>query len=428
MNPLSKRCLALCGRSVAILAAGVVAGTVALAAVYSLPEAPMRKNAREAMKLYGTEGARPMWSGQSRATWLYTRMDNHSEIIMVQIASAPRTGSALRCSMLNERLTGRDNVVSNFLASVNDKEAPRMHRQQYARYWHGYLVALKPLLLFWSPQQIRVANASFVLLCFCIACLAAKSRFGTAGLVAFFPAALVLNPVSAGLSLQYTACFAVATLAFSFVCFRFDWLYRKDRLALFFLSVGIAVAFFDLLAFPLATWGIPFVAALLAARPKRFSELAALGMKSSFWGLGYAGMWVSKWILGTLVTGTNVVKDAVEQTEYRMTGETWAGKIDWARAVRENLHAIDRTPVPAILVLALVVLVAMALLSRKRADWAHWPCVLGLALAACTPFLWFFALQNHSFVHPFMASKTLSVSAFALLAIPLALCGRPPTE
>jgi len=93
MMPHSKRCLALCSRSLAVLAMGVVAGTVALAAVYSLPEAPMRENARETTELYRTEGARPMWSGQSWATWHYTRMDNYSKIIMVQIATAPRIGS-----------------------------------------------------------------------------------------------------------------------------------------------------------------------------------------------------------------------------------------------------------------------------------------------------------------------------------------------
>ena len=412
--------------SIAVLCASSVAGVVLLTAVYALPVDPMREHARCSIPLYEKEGIRPEWSGGGlRKTRHFTRLDNAVEMMMTCIATTPSERPPLQSAMLNEKPSMFNSIAEKYPLSLSDGNTTELVYDQYARYWHGYLVFLKPMLLFWTPQEIRIVNAAFILFCFCFACLAAKERFGTAGLFAFFAASLFLNPVSACLSLQYTASFSLSALGFAFVCRHAEWLCDGVRIAFFFLAVGILIVFFDFLTFPLATWGLPLAALLLSLPEKTFGSVAKAGGLSAFWLVGYAGMWASKWVVASLFTGINVVRDAAEQSAYRMTGTTWAGIVDGPRALAENWNVFARTPVLPFFVLSFLVIAAFLFRNRSKVRWRNWPCALGLMAVAAAPVVWIFVLQNHSFVHAYMVSKISAVTAFALLAIPLCLFETP---
>lgn len=409
--------------SIAVLCASSVAGVVLLTAVYALPIGPMREHARCSIPLYEKEGIRPEWSGGGlRKTRHFTRLDNAVEMMMMCIATAPSERPPLQSAMLNGKPSSSGSIAANYPLSLSDGKNTELTYSQYARYWHGYLVFLKPMLLFWTPQEIRVANAAFILFCFCFACLAAKERFGTPGLLAFFAASLFLNPVSACLSLQYTASFSLSVLGFAFVCRHAEWLCHGVRVAFFFLAVGILIVFFDFLTFPLATWGLPLTALLLSLPEKTFGSVVKSGGLSAFWLVGYAGAWASKWELASFFTGIDVVRDAAEQSAYRTTGTTWAGIVDGPRALAENWNVFAQTPVLPFFVLAFLFIAFFLFRNRSDVRWQNWPCVLGLMAVSVAPVVWIFVLQNHSFVHAYMVSKMSAVTAFALLAIPLCLC------
>ncbi|MBO5039324.1 MAG: hypothetical protein J6C85_07735, partial [Alphaproteobacteria bacterium] len=53
---------------------------------------------------------------------------------------------------------GGHNQVSNLFLTAQNESLANAHIINHPRYWHGYLVFLKPLLLFFDIQNLRTIN------------------------------------------------------------------------------------------------------------------------------------------------------------------------------------------------------------------------------------------------------------------------------
>ena len=59
-------------------------------------------------------------------------------------------------------------------------------------------------------------------------------------------------------------------------------------------------------------------------------QCAAVISGSLCWGVGYAVCWALKWVLAGLVTGQNVIGDAIHQMGVRTAADTWHGiELTW---------------------------------------------------------------------------------------------------
>ncbi len=86
--------------------------------------------------------------------------------------------------------------------------------------------------------------------------------------------------------------------------------------------LGTCTAFCDLLVTPIITLGLP-VAVWLCCLPQRAASgarqcLPVIG-GSLCWGAGYAMCWGLKWVLATLITGQDIIGDAIHQAGVRTT-------------------------------------------------------------------------------------------------------------
>ena len=133
--------------------------------------------------------------------------------------------------------------------------------------------------------------------------------------------------------------------------------------------------------------------------------------------VGYGGMWSGKWLAASLITGNSVMRDAVEQAQYRSGGEVTAAEggvsATFGAVLSRNLGVLAN-PAAAILVLALLGLLVWLLVTKRCRFALERASLLSLAVAFAVPFVWYFLLRNHSLVHCWMTYRNLSAAVFAL--------------
>ena len=131
---------------------------------------------------------------------------------------------------------------------------------EYARYWHGYISIIRPLLIFFSFNEIRkILICVFAMLAMLLMMLLYKKiNFKYCFIIIL--SLLVSEYFFMGLNLQGTFTFIIAMLASIIICIRFE---KIKNIGLYFFVIGMATCYFDLLTHPIITLGIPMIIYLL---------------------------------------------------------------------------------------------------------------------------------------------------------------------
>lgn len=297
-----------------------------------------------------------------------------------------------------------------------------MHTE-YARYWHGYAVLLRPLLAVLGISGMRYLNM-MLLMGLLLGCYARmRSLLGRRTALTFAAGLLMGFLLIAPFCQHYMAVTSLALLG-CYVQLRWPKAVRA-RLPEFFLILGSLVCFSDLLTFPVLALGYPLLCCQLLGVREDVSArrlwVQTIGL-SAAWMVGYALTWVGKGLVGTLLTGQNVLGDIFGQAMWRMTGVPEDGK--WypmtpAGAVQINMETFFTRSNVLLLALLLAWLGVRAL--RMRTGAKGWLRALPVAAVALYPFVWYLVVQNHSNIHYWMTYKLLSVTAFSLCAYLLAV-------
>jgi hypothetical protein len=191
---------------------------------------------------------------------------------------------------------------------------------------------------------------------------------------------------------------------------------RRDDWWKVFLWCGIGVAYFDLMTYPLAALGIPLILYFLLTDHSLLSNIGRMIHYSIDWVVGYAGMWVLKWLIGSAFTGYDLISDGLGAVGLRSSGALENVNMDYVHVLSENLTAMLTKPV-----LALAVLLVLALiigLFRKQFAWKiQWSRLFPILLIGSYPFLWYYVIRNHSIVHVWFAYRVLAITGAAVTGI-----------
>lgn len=316
-------------------------------------------------------------------------------------------------------------VYSNAIDSTGEQPWPlrkiqaaleeKQNGAAYSRYWHGYLVYLKPLLFIFDYKDILTLNMlAQLLLMLWIAQLLVKRNLG----YLLLPMALafgMLNPTAMALCLQYMPCFYVMALACVFLL-RYPDFVQRHR-GMFFLTIGVATCYFDFLTFPLITLGIPLALFLLLTAKSWQRGILTVFQSSVCWGIGYIVFWAEKWALGSLVLQENLFADAWKTLMLRSSHETEGQKLTYLGALKNNFKGYDLRIWKVLFVILIVALAALivARMQQGRATiHTDLACLIPLLLVACMPFAWYFVTVNHSYIHYGYTHKELMITVWAV--------------
>lgn len=390
-----------------------VIGLVLLLAVHCLPTGKMTTNVGNSITSIEAEfedelvidGYRPTMTGNfTDCLMLHFAIYNPSKhSVLDQTMNMYRSES---CPTDGEWWPGLSLV--DYLSGVSQ---PR--EVEYSRYWHGYLVVLKPLLILFSFNSIRLFNTimQFGLLGMILILLSKKgySRMAVSLLLAtpfmFFQTSFA--------SLSLSVCIYLLLIGLLIQVALDDKLVKINGYYSFFLIMGAMTSYFDFLTYPIVTLGFPLCVYFCMHEERIKKTIINIFLYSGLWGFGYFYMWASKWIMSDVLVGSSTIKDALFTLGVRTGSDT----VNYFMVVKKNLSAYMNRPY-FVLIVAILFIVAIwmvkDLLNKKKISISVMiPC----AAMIIAPFVWWFVTQNHSGQHFVYTCRIFGLSVFAFMCL-----------
>lgn len=295
-------------------------------------------------------------------------------------------------------------VERDSVAELKDTVSGRVLESfEYGRYWHGYLMLVRPLLILFNIHTIRMI---FIILFIILAIVLLYLIYRKINLITAVIFLLSLTYVEyfyVGFSLQGSFVFFIMIISSIIILKRYDKI--KSFPFLFFI-IGMLTNFFDFLTVPILTLGVPMMVYFLIENKEReFSikeYIAKIASLSIAWLIGYAVTWLTKWILLDLIYGKNIFNVVLEQISYRTIG-------------KEDITYIDVLISNYIYVLGGVLVALLAIYIYAMAEGIHNnklkislnKKVIPYCIMIFVPFIWYFILQNHSYYHAYFTYRNM---------------------
>lgn len=385
--------------SILLVFGGSILGVVVLALAFLVPV--NTENKEESIKILDEEGwypATPMHKA-SYDTYFHSFLpgvlDNSTDRIMIT--------------------TANDEMEENpFVRAMN------MHSDyvgNYSYYWHGYVSIIRPLLFLFDYAEIRILNVMLqVLIIFLLAyevCCKKSKRYAILMLTSYG----LLMPLALASSLQFTWVFYISTLSCLYMLKNMKFLEEKSGYLYFFIVIGMLTSFFDLLTYPLFTWGFPLIWWFLTCRKDLKSKeyLCRCIYSGLNWIVGYGGMWSLKWIWGTLITRNNIIETAIAEVFLRVGMESGGEYTLYNRveAIYNNWKHYEYI-IYAIILFAWFIWVVIRSFQK---GWKYSYKSPALLLTAFSSFVWYWILANHTKTHHFFTYRIFVICILAIFAI-----------
>lgn len=377
-----------------------------------LPNRPIQKHVLDSCEQLSKEGLYPKVLG-----FKLFQMDNFTDTIML-FESVSVDEKAPISTVMSNTIYISDNFFSliSDLKNYLEGNMDGLKKIEYSRYWHGYLVIIRPLLIFFSYQQIRIINYIAFIVLFITLLISIWKNIGKKECVIFLFSQILVSLPFIPYNLQFSWTFYIAYAA-SLLLIRREKCCTNSEYAIhtFFFIVGGLTSFIDLLVTPIITVGLP-VTFLLIMRidEKVYKKIVRIIGVSVAWSIGFAFIWGSKWVISSWITGRNVVSDAMDQMFIRTIGSSWNGMeltilniIDFIVTILKAYHLL----IPLIGFGVLSIIGYVLCMKNIKAFFENcW-----LLLIASMPLVWFFVLREHSLQHGWFTWRALTVTVFAIV-------------
>lgn len=398
-----------------LLFAGIVTGFLLLLLVFALPKQAMFDNVKDSVEALESDcrDEEVVFGYSATLKGMFT------DSLMLQNAVYEAKGRNIL-----EQAMGiyRGELSKDFwvpgdavIRYVSGESLP--YEESYARYWHGYLVLLKPLLLFLNLANLQLLGSVLQpLLLGVIIWLffkRGKIQYGLAYAVTI----LCIYPMSMELSLSQSICHYITLTAVILQLIKHEKIQEKKHYPEFFLLLGMVTAYLDLLTYPLITLGIPLCVYAVLSRDTYKEQMKQIRKCIPSWVVGYGGMWAAKWILSDVLLGTGVIADAVDVVLFRTSNaQSYNRFTGFFHVIALNLKPYFNWGYLFLLLLLFGFCTTKLIRGRKNMAGAE---IKGASLVfgifCLLPFGWFFVTQNHSSEHWMFTYKILAVSIFAFL-------------
>ena len=407
MNEIKKRVKNI----LLVLGFGGGIGFTMLLLVYMLPVNRILYNANASIELFEEWG----WNPRVIDDYESTTIDTYTDAWMMRIAFYNGNESILQKCVSNyyfgyddERTT---NVCESMIAYLQGMEGYK--RFSYGRYWHGYLVILKPLMCFFDYGDI-LGILKFVQLFLAASWVVLLERKKMARYIPCMVAMLSCVEFHViGMSMQFSWVFMTAMISSIYMLRKREEDYYDPSVDVAFLVTGMCTSYLDFLTYPIFSLGIPLTV-MLVQRSMSKQEgrlLFTTLLDSLYWAIGYGGMWVIKWILCTVITGENIIADGIYTVMERSSADVMGEKVGYLEVFIKNIMTMGKYPYA----LAVVCVVVLLLAGKGRFAKPSKEIAAAYFFTACLPFLWFAVVKQHSYIHNFMAYRNLGISVFAAL-------------
>lgn len=409
-------------KMIGIVVGAAIIGTILLWCVYKLPVEPMAKNVAASEDVLRAQNDSEFLVNEE----YWKTYDLGTNIIMFFEVIQPSSGSALQDALLvpNADYISRwwENWTDVLMEYANDRVYSESDHLTYARYWHGYLVFLKPLFLFFKLDVIYIINAIVLIVLSFANIYFINKRLGNYW-IAYVLGIFVMHPINIVQSFQLSTVFYAMQITLLLLMIREKWKY--EQMMYIFVLDGILVAFLDFLTYPLVAFAVPALFAYLIEKKEIKQAVFDLISQGFSFVVGYVGMWGMKWIVATVFTKENVIMDAINSVLHRTgvtenTNDVGFMSIGVPDALERNLLSFFNEQNNIIIFISVLVLGICVFVKRKSLRLNASNLVV-CSIIASSSFAWIILLSNHCSLHPHLEWRTFSVLIFAIIAFMMSL-------
>ena len=130
------------------------------------------------------------------------------------------------------------------------------------------------------------------------------------------------------------------------------------------------------------------------------------------WGIGYAGMWSSKWIMASLILHENIMLEVLRQATVHTSDVIIMGQhYNMLQVVWRNVEVFAKWPY---LLLGIGIAI-WAVKNHVKLEIRKWKQTIPFLIIAVLPVLWLMFLKEHSGLLYWFTYRGLMVTAFSLI-------------
>lgn len=384
-----------------ILICGGILGTLLLGLVYSIPT-------DKAFTRYRFNGSKMIESRDGWHRYLIdydaSILDNVTESEMLRIASSPlpkHTGeNLLQYAMRGYRIENHDMAEADFVYNG------------YERYWHGYLVILKPLLNYFSYTDIIFMNIAIqTMLMFVLVHILMKKKMHGLQMIFIFFWILTMQVIIM-FSMDFSVCFYI--YMFGSLAMLLSNKVRKNYVYAF-LILGMMTSYCDFLTWPIVTLIMPLITYLYIEKRNLISVIES----SVSWGIGYSVFWAEKWIIGSMILEDNIIQNAINQLKLRSSMNTESKEIStiFIETLKINFSVFTKKGYMVIITLALAGAFLFLLYKIYKGGNFQKNKLINYSSMLILPIGWYMITTNHAIIHYWMTWRTAATFFIIIFAI-----------
>ncbi len=286
---------------------------------------------------------------------------------------------------------------------------------EYARYWHGYLVLLRPALLLGNIGQIRIALIYIFIILLAILTIILAKKSNVLYALAVASGVLGIDYLYIGLTLQSTPVFLVTIISSIIVALMAN---KMKNIYMPLFIIGMITSYVDFLTVPIISLGLPLTVYFLVLQKQKTITLKEtikiIVIASINWGIGYVFTWFSKWVIVDVLYGKNVIGTAIGQTLYRTIPDANEGFLQMASKAIE----IIKENIIFLLFASMLITIIRETINRNKPKSIKDRLIdaMPYVIIMIMPFAWYFVFEEHSISHiPFTYRSVLLL----LTSIPL---------
>lgn len=366
----------------------------------------------------------------------YSYLHYYADSILLNIIYCIDTNKPLESVMISKYYQEiYADVNYDFIQLVEESKEPN---QQYLRYWHGSMSIIRPMLTVFNIEQIYIINTIiiFALIIFLMFILIKKYK---------------------PLALAFLIGLVMITIQFVPACLEYSWtiiimliasiigiIIEKDKpnwLGPLFMITGMLTCFLDFLSTEILTVFIPLLLILVIQNKEERLNNLKDAMKFTIrliflWGIGYVGMWLTKWGLASIILKINVMDYVTQQAIIRIgldfkefsainffIGET-KEKLNLTRlnVIIKNIQNLlpfayfgKNINIILLSILAMFLIIEIIIVDRKKIK-KMWFSIVLLTIGIM-PYIRYELLLNHSYKHRFFTFRNQLITIICLTMI-----------
>lgn len=360
-------------------------------------------------------------------------IDHYADAVLLSIAYYLEPDDSFRSVMWANYYGIESQDMLHYFSETVTKDVPP--NMEYLRYWHGSVVFVRLMHLFLNLKQIYIFHAVLIAaLTILLISVLWRGKYKEEAIIS----GIALSSISiwfVPFCLEYTWVFLVMLVASVIAVNRA--IQNKGNWGIFFLITGMITVYLDFLTAETLTLLIPLLLILRIQKDNiKKHYLWWLSVQSCVsWIVGYLGMWITKWVMASVILRIDVLPYVTGHIEERLGGGLGLTQSEFLKAaIIRNLacmspygYGIYGAIVILLLIFALVfrpvLMNELQICKRKNVGRIVLFLVLGVV-----PYVRFLILHNHSVLHNPFTYRAQAATVMALCFVILEFVEHVPRK